>query len=234
MFVISIRLRLFREFEMNHEVFARTLFDSPDEMLPKGTDPQIAVNILADHFLGHDNTIICRYPATNAQWNSEVVYEILRKYPSGRIRRVPKYHKSFHHASASNLIEQVIDCMLSFPGNYFKDRFDSSIAVITAWEMCGVPVRSMGATYTGNMRSAFLLSGFKDVIEDVNISTAEGIKRGDVLLSSEGQTFTAIYLGDNKMITVGINEYASTDYQLIVRPYYNPIWNSILRYTNKE
>lgn len=79
---------------MTCKEFAKTLFDSPDEMLPKGTDPQVAVNILADHFLGHDNTIISGYPATNAQWNSEVVYEILRKYPSGKIQRVPKCHRS--------------------------------------------------------------------------------------------------------------------------------------------
>ena len=73
---------------MTHKEFAATLFDSPDEMLPKGTKAQTAVDILADHFLGHENTIIMGYSASTAQWNSEVVHEILRRYPSGSIRRI--------------------------------------------------------------------------------------------------------------------------------------------------
>ena len=76
--------------KMKHTEFKKILFDSPDEMLPKGTDPQTAINILAEHFLGKENLVIEGYPATNAQWNSEVVHEILRRYPNGKIRRIHK------------------------------------------------------------------------------------------------------------------------------------------------
>ena len=55
-------------------------------ILPEGTDPQTAVDILAEHFLGHP--IITGYPASNAQWNTEVVNAILRIYPRGSIRRI--------------------------------------------------------------------------------------------------------------------------------------------------
>lgn len=72
---------------MTHEEFAKTLFDSPDEMLPKGTSAQDAIDILAEHFLGE---YIVNYPASPEQWNSEVVYEILRRFPSGKFRRIPK------------------------------------------------------------------------------------------------------------------------------------------------
>ena len=67
---------------MTHEEFAKTLFDSPDEMLPKGTSAQDAIDILGEY--------IVNYPASPEQWNSEVVYEILRRFPSGKFRRIPK------------------------------------------------------------------------------------------------------------------------------------------------
>jgi len=62
----------------------------PHEMLPDGTDAQVALEILAKHFL---EDFILHYPASTSQWNSEVVYAILNRYPSGCIRRIPKCKK---------------------------------------------------------------------------------------------------------------------------------------------
>jgi len=73
---------------MDYKEFAKTLFDSDDQMFPNGTDAQTCVNILAEHFLGKD--LVLTYPGCGTQWNSEVVHEILRKYPSGKIRRIHK------------------------------------------------------------------------------------------------------------------------------------------------
>ena len=73
---------------MECKEFAKTLFGSPVQMLPHGTDAQACLNILADHFLGRENTIIQGCPASVSQWNSEVTHEILKKYPSGKIRRI--------------------------------------------------------------------------------------------------------------------------------------------------
>lgn len=75
---------------MTAEEFKELLFDSPNEMLPNGTDAQTALEIVARHFL--NESLILSYPGSIEQWNSEVVYEILRKYPSGRIRLIPKRH----------------------------------------------------------------------------------------------------------------------------------------------
>ena len=41
-----------------------------------------------------------------------------------------------------------------------RGDYDCSAAVITAWERAGIPVRTQGASYTGNMRGAFLRCGF--------------------------------------------------------------------------
>ena len=60
------------------------------EILPDMTTAQEALDILADHFLGHENTIIQGYSATVGQWNTEVVAAMLARYPSGKIRRIHK------------------------------------------------------------------------------------------------------------------------------------------------
>ena len=59
--------------------------------------------------------------------------------------------------------------------------FDCSSAVISAWELAGVPVKSSGATYTGNMRGVFLRCGFKDVTRDVELDSGSGLLRGGAL-----------------------------------------------------
>ena len=64
-----------------------------------------------------------------------------------------------------------------------KGDYDCSSAVITAWESAGVPVKTNGATYTGNMYSVFKRCGFNDVTTSVDRHTGSGLKRGDVLLS---------------------------------------------------
>lgn len=73
---------------MNYKEFAKTLFDSEDQMFPNGTDAQTCLNILAEHFLGKN--LFLSYSGSKAQWNSEITHEILREYPSGKIRRIHK------------------------------------------------------------------------------------------------------------------------------------------------
>ena len=119
-----------------------------------------------------------------------------------------------------------------------KGDFDCSSAVITAWEQAGVPVKSSGATYTGNMRSVFLQCGFQDVTSSVNLSTGEGLKRADVLLNTVHHT--AMYCGNNKQIVeAAINEIGTvsggmpgdqTGKEFLKRPYYNYAWNYVLRF----
>ena len=59
--------------------------------------------------------------------------------------------------------------------------YDCSSAIITAWEQAGVPVKSRGATYTGNMYHIFKQCGFHDVTSTINLSSGYGLQYGDVL-----------------------------------------------------
>ena len=61
--------------------------------------------------------------------------------------------------------------------------FDCSSLVISAYEQAGVPLKSKGATYTGNLREVALSCGFEDVTKKVNLNTGAGLKKGDILMS---------------------------------------------------
>ena len=116
--------------------------------------------------------------------------------------------------------------------------YDCSSAVIAAWEMAGVPVKSNGATYTGNMRGVFLRCGFEDVTDGIDLATGTGLQRGDVLLNSRHHT--AMYCGKGMEVEASINENGGvtggqsgdqTGREFLVRPYRNYPWDCVLRYT---
>ena len=122
-----------------------------------------------------------------------------------------------------------------------KGDFDCSAAVIQAWENAGVPVKSGGATYTGNMRNVFLRNGFKDVTASINLVTGAGLVRGDVLLHE--QKHTAMYCGGGKEVEASINEHGTvtggtpgdqTGKEFLVRAYRNLPWQCVLRYAGDE
>lgn len=122
--------------------------------------------------------------------------------------------------------------------------YDCSSAVITAWESAGVPVKTNGATYTGNMYSVFKKCGFSDVTRSVDIKTGKGLVRGDVLLARGKHT--CMYIGSGKIVHASINEKGSatggkhgdqTGKEFCIRTYYNYPWTYVLRFnesTNKK
>lgn len=120
-----------------------------------------------------------------------------------------------------------------------KGDFDCSAAVIQACENAGIPVKSNGATYTGNMLSVFKKCGFKDVTSSVNLSTGSGLKRGDVLLNTSHHT--AMYCGNGKEVEASINEKGTatggkpgdqTGKEFLIRSYRNYPWTNVLRYSD--
>lgn len=122
--------------------------------------------------------------------------------------------------------------------NRWGPDYDCSSAVISAWELAGVPVKTNGATYTGNMRGVFLRCGFEDVTAGVDLATGAGLQRGDVLLNI--QHHTAMYCGKGMEVEASINETGGvsggmtgdqTGREFLVRPYRNYPWNCVLRYT---
>ncbi len=118
-----------------------------------------------------------------------------------------------------------------------KGDFDCSSAVIQAWQNAGVPVKSSGATYTGDMKNVFLRNGFKDITADVNVKNGAGLKRGDVLLNEAHHV--AMYCGNGKEVEASINEKGTahggqpgdqTGKEFLVRSYRNYPWDCVLRY----
>lgn len=118
-----------------------------------------------------------------------------------------------------------------------RGDYDCSSAVITAWELAGVPVKSGGATYTGNMKTVFLRCGFADVTASVNRVLGTGLQRGDVLLNE--QRHTAMYIGNGQEVEASINEQGSTTggapgdqtgSEFLIRSYRNYPWDCVLRY----
>lgn len=104
-------------------------------------------------------------------------------------------------------------------------HYDCSSFVITAYENAGVPVKSKGgATYTGNMKKAFLSCGFKDVTKNVNRSNGGGLLKGDVLLNESKHT--ALVKADGGAIV----HAGSTRSGILERSYYNYPWDCVLRY----
>ena len=86
-----------------------------------------------------------------------------------------------------------------------RGDYDCSSFTITAFEKAGFPVKSKyGATYTGNMKDAFINCGFKDVRNAVNLSTGAGLARGDILLNEIHHV--AVYIGNGLIVQASINE----------------------------
>lgn len=117
--------------------------------------------------------------------------------------------------------------------------YDCSSFIITAWEQAGVPVKTNGATYTGNMAPVFQACGFRDVTGSVNRASGAGLQPGDVLLNVAHHT--EMYVGDGKNVKASINEKGTTTggqtgdqsgHEIYVGPYYLPTygWDMVLRY----
>lgn len=121
--------------------------------------------------------------------------------------------------------------------NRWGPDYDCSSAVISSWQQAGVPVKTKGASYTGNMYNIFKKCGFDDVTKEVNLITGAGLKRGDVLLNRKHHT--AMYCGNKKEVEASIDERGTTVGRLsgdqtgkefLIRSYRNYPWTDVLRY----
>jgi len=114
--------------------------------------------------------------------------------------------------------------------------YDCSSLIIQAWQEAGVPVKTAGASYTGNMIKVFLANGFEDVTNQVNRATGAGLKAGDVVWVKghvEMMCSSTQLVGAHISETGGI--YAKTPgdqtgHEIDVRNYYNKPWTRVLRY----
>ena len=125
-----------------------------------------------------------------------------------------------------------------------RGDYDCSSLTIIAFEKAGFPAKSKyGATYTGNMKQAFLNCGFKDVRNVVNLYTGAGLIRGDILLNEVHHV--AVYIGNGLIVQASINELGratggkpgdQTGYEINISKYKNYHrggWDIVLRYEEK-
>ena len=79
--------------------------------------------------------------------------------------------------------------------------YDCSSLLISAWEQAGVPLRSQGASHTGNMAAVMLANGFERITSNINFSTGSGFRRGDVILAHLGdQRHVAMSVGNGQIV----------------------------------
>lgn len=111
--------------------------------------------------------------------------------------------------------------------------YDCSSFVITAYQNAGIPVKDAGATYTGNMRSAFTSCGFEWIPGNPNVND---LQPGDVLLDEDSHT--EMYIGNNQRVGAHISETGGiygqggdqTGNEISVTDYGNRSWDGVLRY----
>ena len=171
---------------------------------------------------------------------------------AGRAARGQKFYDSYVKGANDMTVQQRIEKAISWMEDtanddshgYCQDHrwgtdgdYDCSSAVITAWEHAGVPVKTKGATYTGNMLGVFTTNGFEVITHEVNLKTGAGLKRGDVLLNTAHHT--AMYCGNGKEVEASINEKGTahggqpgdqTGKEFLIRGYRNYPWTHVLRY----
>lgn len=120
--------------------------------------------------------------------------------------------------------------------NRWGPDYDCSSLVITAWENAGVPVKTNGATYTGNMVNVFKACGFSDVTAEIALATGGGLKVGDVLWKSG---HTEMVCSTGHIVGASANENGTAtggetgdqnNAEIRVRAYYNGPWTTVLRY----
>ena len=124
---------------------------------------------------------------------------------------------------------------------WLNPDIDCSSFIILAWETAveGFPVKSKyGASFTGNMKQAFVKAGFKAIPYKKGMT----LIKGDILLNEERHT--ACYLGNGLIVHASSSETGgkygkegdNTGKEVCTRSFYDPSygWELVLRYEEEE
>ena len=112
-------------------------------------------------------------------------------------------------------------------------NYDCSSFVISAYEAAGIPVIEAGATYTGDMRAAFLKCGFEWIPGNPDVNS---LQPGDILLDESDHT--EMYIGNGQNVGAHSNYDGfngdSSGREVCVGNYYSHPWDGVLRYVGKK
>lgn len=148
----------------------------------------------------------------------------------------------------SNVIDKAVDFAVNVANDnshgydqihrYLNPDVDCSSLVILSYENAGVPVREAGATYTGNMKNAFVKCGF----EAIPYKKPMGLMKGDVILNEKHHT--CMYIGGGKIVQASIGDKGTignkggdqTGREVLVCNFYeySKGWDYVLRYKEQE
>lgn len=120
--------------------------------------------------------------------------------------------------------------------NRWGDDYDCSSFVISGYEQAGIPLKTNGATYTGDLKAVAITTGFHEVTWGNDITK---LVRGDILLNEIHHT--AVFIGDGKIVQASANENGTatggqtgdqTGKEIYIRDYYvyTSGWDCVLRY----
>ena len=115
--------------------------------------------------------------------------------------------------------------------------YDCSSLTITALEKAGIPVKTKGATFTGNMANVLEMCGFRDVKSSIRMSDGSGCERGDILMYHQHDNIghVAVYVGKGQIVHARGRSYGSPEpgdqgTEIAITAYNNPGWQHVYRY----
>jgi hypothetical protein len=122
--------------------------------------------------------------------------------------------------------------------NRWGPDYDCSSFVISGYEQAGIKLKTNGATYTGNMKSVCISTGFTVVDWGGDMSK---LVRGDILLNEADHV--CCYIGNGQIVQASENELGTasggqtgdqTGAEIEVRSYYvfSAGWDCVLRFHN--
>ena len=111
--------------------------------------------------------------------------------------------------------------------------YDCSSFIISAYEQAGLPVREAGASYTGNMKAAFVKCGFTS-FPKLPLSM---LVEGDVLLNEKKHA--VMYTGGGKVVAArsadGFPQSGDqSGREICVQDWYDFPWDCVLRYAGES
>ena len=126
--------------------------------------------------------------------------------------------------------------------NRWGPDYDCSSFLIAVWEAVGVPVKTNGATWTGNMKDVFCRCGFEVVTTDPGeLSIGAGLRDGDIVLNHENHV--AMLVDGYRLVQASINEKGTanggqtgdqTGREIGIVNWYSFPWNCALRYVGED